>query len=242
MRCARRALPRPIADGLSWHAIGFENGVGFRIAQATLLTVLLLPCLAAAGQQPEDDRDREERATYSPITSSERAAWVGGEIASAGALSSAAFSSALAMRGRSPKEWPRTASGYGRRFADAQAAAAVSSSIEAGLGTLWGEDPRYARSARQEGWARVGHAVASVALARRRDGRRAVAWARFAGALSGSVIENAWLPPSAATRSRTSARVATNFAGQLAANLWIEFWPDLRRRLPLHSLRGDRRE
>jgi hypothetical protein len=61
--------------------------------------------------------------------------------------------------------------------------------------------------------------------------------------VSGSVIENAWLPPSAATRSRTTARVASNFAGQLAANLWTEFWPDLRRRLPLRSLRGaDRRE
>ena len=56
--------------------------------------------------------------------------------------------------------------------------------------------------------------------------------------MSGSVIENAWLPPSAGTHSRTTARVASNFAGQLAANLWTEFWPDLRRRLPLRSLRG----
>jgi hypothetical protein len=215
--------------------------VGFRIAQATLLTVVLLPCFAAAGQQQEDDR--EQRTTYSPITASERAAWIGGEVMSAGALSSAAFSSAWTMRGHSPKEWPRTASGYGRRFADAQATAAVSSSIEAGLGTMWGEDPRYARSGRHEGWARVGHAVTSVALSRWRNGRPAVVWARFAGTVSGSVIENAWLPPSAATRSRTTARVASNFAGQLAANLWTEFWPDLRRRLPLRSLRGaDRRE
>ena len=109
--------------------------MGFRIAQATLLTVVMLPCFAAAGQQQEDDR--EQRTTYSPITASERAAWISGEVVSAGALSSAAFSSAWTMKEHSPKEWPRTASGYGRRFADAQATAAVSSSIEAGLGTLW---------------------------------------------------------------------------------------------------------
>ena len=206
-----------------------------RIGAATLLTVVLIPSLAA-GQRPNEDV--QERATYSPITSSERAAWVAGEIASPGALSRAAFTSAWMTKGNSPKEWSRSARGYGRRFGDAQAATAISSSVEAGLGSLWGEDPRYFRSGRPERWARVRHAVASVALARRPDGRRAPAWGRFAGSVTGNVIENTWLPPSAATRSQTTARVATGFAGQLAANLWSEFWPDLRRRLPLRKLRG----
>ena len=40
-------------------------------------------------------------------------------------------------RGNWPKEWSRSARGYGRRFADVQAATAISSSIEAGLGSLW---------------------------------------------------------------------------------------------------------
>ena len=217
-----------------WFA--FMSRVEIRIGTATLLTVVLIPSLAAAGQRP--DEDREDRATYSPITSSERAAWVAGEIGSPGALSRAAFASAWMTRENWPKEWPRSARGYGRRFGDAQAATAISSSIEAGLGSLWGEDPRYFRSGRHERWARVRHAVASVALARRRDGHRAPAWGRFAGSLAGNVIENTWLPPSAATRPQTTARVATGFAGQLAANLWSELWPDLRRRLPLQRLRG----
>ena len=217
----------------------FRDRVDVRIGAATLLTVMLIPSLAAAGQRP--DEVREERATYSPITSSERTAWLAGEIASPGALSRAAFASAWMTKENCPKEWPRNARGYGRRFGDAQAATAISSSIEAGLGSFWGEDPRYFRSGRQERWARVRHAVASVALAHRRDGHRAPAWGRFAGSVAGNAIENAWLPPSAATRSRTTARVATGFAGRLAANLWSEFWPDLRRRLPLQRLRGVKR-
>ena len=217
-----------------WFAL--MRRVDLRIGAATLLTVVLVPSLAAAGQRPNEDS--EERATYSLITSSERAAWVAGEIASPGALSRAAFTSAWMTSGNWPKEWPRSARGYGRRFGDAQAATAISSSIEAGLGSLWGEDPRYFRSGRQERWARVRHAVASVALAHRRDGHRAPAWGRFAGSVAGNAIENAWLPPSAATRSQATARVAIGFAGQLAANLWSEFWPDLRRRLPLQRLRG----
>jgi hypothetical protein len=217
-----------------WFA--FTSRVDIRIGAAALLTVVLIPSLAAAGQRPNEDG--EERATYSPITSSERVAWVAGEIASPGALSRAAFTSAWMTRGNWPKEWPRSARGYGRRFGDAQAATAMSSSIEAGLGSLWGEDPRYVRSGGHERWARVRHAVTSVALARRRDGHRAPAWGRLAGSVAGNVIENTWLPPSATTRSQTTARVATGFAGQLAANLWSEFWPDVRRRLPLQRLRG----
>jgi hypothetical protein len=225
--------------GSKWHVVRFQSGVDIRVGVAIALAVVLIPSLAAAGQLPDEDRDA--RATYSPITSSERAAWVTGEIASPGALSRAAFTSAWLTIGNWPKEWPRSARGYGSRFGDAQATTAISSSIEAGLGSLWGEDPRYFRSGRHERWARVRHAVASVALARRGDGHRAPAWGRFAGSMAGNVIENTWLPPSAATRSQTTARVATGFAGQLAANLWSEFWPDLRRRLPLQRLRGVKR-
>jgi len=214
----------------------FTSFVDIRIGAATLLTVVLIPSLAAAGQRP--DEDDEQRATYSPITSSERAAWLAGEIASPGALSSAAFTSAWTTKENWPKEWPRSARGYSRRFGDAQAATAISSSIEAGLGSLWGEDPRYFRSGRYERWARVRHALAGVVLARRSDGHRAPAWGRFTGSVAGNVVENTWLPPSAATRSQTTARVATGLAGQLAANLWSEFWPDLRRRLPLKRLLG----
>ena len=209
-----------------------------RIGAATLLTAVLIPSLAAA-QRP--DEDREPHATYSPLTSSERAAWLAGEMASPGALSRVAFTSAWMTRENSPKEWSRSARGYGRRFGDAQAATAISSSIEAGLGSFWGEDPRYFRSGRRERWARIRHAVASVGLAYRRDGRRAPAWGRFAGSVAGNVIENTWLPPSAATRTQTTARVATGFAGQLAANLWCEFWPDLRQQLPLQRLFTRRR-
>jgi hypothetical protein len=227
------AKPRWVRGGMGF---AFTSFVDIRIGAATLLTVVLIPSLAAAGQRP--DEDDEQRGTYSPITSSERAAWLAGEIASPGALSSAAFTSAWTTKENWPKEWPRSARGYSRRFGDAQAATAISSSIEAGLGSLWGEDPRYFRSGRYERWARVRHALAGVVLARRSDGHRAPAWGRFTGSVAGNVVENTWLPPSAATRSQTTARVATGLAGQLAANLWSEFWPDLRRRLPLKRLLG----
>jgi hypothetical protein len=204
------------------------------IGAATLLALVLIPTIAT-GQSTDDGEESRER--YVPITSAQRVAWLAGETTSAGALSGAAFSSAWLTTGNWPKEWHQSLGGYGRRFGDAQAAAAISNSIEAGLGSLWGEDPRYFASGQRGHWARVRHAASSVALARRRDGHLAPAWGRFAGSVAASAIENTWLPPSASTRRQTATRVATGFAAQLALNLWTEFWPDLRHRLPLPALR-----
>jgi hypothetical protein len=225
--------------GWTWHAVRLSECVNWKSGAATLLTLLLLPGAVVAGQDP--GTQEEDRRPYSPISPDERAEWVTGETVSLGALGASAFTSAWTTTVRQPREWRQSAGGYGRRFADAQAATAISKSLEASLGSLWGEDPRYFRSAARGRWARVRHAMTSVALARRRDGRRAPAWGRLAGSLAGSAIENTWLPPSAATRTQTTVRVAAGFGGQLASNLWAEFWPDLRQRLP-HKLRRSHRD
>jgi hypothetical protein len=235
----KRANSAPNPDGLDVACGSLSRcRVGIRIGSPTLLAVVLIPSLAAAGQRL--DEDREERATYS------RSPPPSAPPGSPARSHRPARSAGLPSPARGRRERTLRGSGRGARVVTAAASLthrlrpAISSSLEAGLGSFWGEDPRYFRSGRPERWARVRHAVASVALAHRRDGHRAPAWGRFAGNVAGNVIENTWLPPSAATRSRTTARVATGVAGQLAANLWSEFWPDLRRRLPLRRLRGVR--
>ena len=77
-----------------------------------------------------------------------------------------------------PKEWPQSLRGYGRRFGDVQAATAISSSIEAGLGSFWGEDPRYIPSGRKGIWPRARYAIKTVFLAQGRDGQLRPAWGR----------------------------------------------------------------
>ena len=42
-----------------------------------------------------------------------------------------------------PKEWGRSWSGAGKRYLAREADVAISNTMEAGLGALWGEDPRY---------------------------------------------------------------------------------------------------
>ena len=171
---------------------------------------------------------------YVPITAAGRVKWVVQSAASLSSLGLGAVGSAWLTADNWPKEWHRTGTGFGRRYLDSQGSAAVSSAIEVGLGMAWGEDPRYLRSGRHGVRTRLRYSLMAVALAPRRDGRLAPAWGRLSGDLLGNAIENSWLPPSGRTRDQTVTRVANAALDRLAANLWAEFWPDVRQRLRRH--------
>ena len=132
---------------------------------------------------------------------------------------------------RIPDEWSRSAFGFRERYLEREADVAISNTIEAGLGALWGEDPRYIRAPRGSARSRFAYALKTVVLAPRADGQLKPAWGRFAGNVFNNVIENAWLPPSMTTPGQTALRSANGMLGRLAGNLWDEFWPDIRTRL-----------
>lgn len=130
-----------------------------------------------------------------------------------------------------PSEWDRSWSGAGKRYAHREADVAISNTIEAGLGALWGEDPRYIPSGRRGIGPRARYAIKTAFLAQRRDGRLAPAWGRYAGNVVNNLIENAWLPPSATTPAQTITRSVLGLLSRLGGNAWEEFWPDVRRHL-----------
>ena len=127
----------------------------------------------------------------------------------------------------SPEEWGRGASGIARRYAQREADVAISNTIEAGLGALWGEEPRYIRSGRKGIWPRARYAMKTVFLTQRRDGSLKPAWGRFAGNTVNNLIENTWLPPSVTTPGQTALRSGLGMLGRLGGNAWEEFWPDV---------------
>ena len=130
-----------------------------------------------------------------------------------------------------PAEWERTWNGFGKRYLQREADVAISNSIEAGLGTIWGEEPRYVRSGRRGIGSRARYAIKTAFVTQRRDGRLAPAWGRYAGNTINNVIENAWLPPSATTGGQTILRCALGLLTRIGGNAWEEFWPDVARRL-----------
>jgi len=203
-----------------------------------LMTALGLVCPAgAAAQQPESTEPPAAAAVVSqpltptptPIDGQQRVNWIVSGSIGPGSLGVGAFASVCQTGWNTPHEWGRTWSGLGKRYLAREADVTISNSIEAGLGAIWGEDPRYISAPRRSVGSRIGYAAKTVLLAPRRDGRLAPAWGRYAGNTLNNVIENAWLPPSMTTPNQTVVRCASGLLGRLIGNLWDEFWPDLRK-------------
>ncbi len=126
-----------------------------------------------------------------------------------------------------PEEWGRGGSGIAKRYAERMADVAMSNVIEAELGALWGEDPRYVRSGRKGFWPRTRYVLKTIVLAQRRDGSLKPAWSRYAANTVNNVIENSWLPPSQTTGGQTALRSGLGLLSYGAGNAFEEFWPDL---------------
>lgn len=168
---------------------------------------------------------------YVPVTTPQRADWiVDGAIGRKSLFVVGPLATAWQTGFNTPEEWGRGAAGIARRYAQREADVAISNTIEAGLGALWGEDPRYIRSGRKGIWPRARYAIKTVFLTQRRDGSLKPAWGRYAGNTLDNLIENTWLPPSVTTPGQTALRSGMGMLGRLGGNAWEEFWPDVVRR------------
>lgn len=179
--------------------------------------------LGAAAQQSSPD-------PYTPITDAQRGKWIVEGSVGLRSLSVGVFTSSLLTAMNSPNEWHRSWSGFGKRYGNREANVTMSNSIEAGLGALWGEDPRYIRSGRGGVWPRIGRAAKSSVMARGRDGRLRPAWARYAGTVTSNLVANNWLPPSVTSAGDMPWRISLSVLGRLTGNAFEEFWPDVRQR------------
>lgn len=206
-----------------------------RRAAFLLVTLGYLPRPASA-QPPAPTapagQPREVTAiSYVPIDRSQRLSWiVGGTVGPRSLLVVGPLATVWQTAFNQPSEWQRTWSGTGRRYLHREADVAISNTIEAGLGALWGEEPRYIPSGRRGIGARARYAIKTAFVVQRPDGHLAPAWGRLAGNTVNNLIENAWLPPSATTPGQTLLRSALGFVSRLGGNAWEEFWPDVRRR------------
>jgi hypothetical protein len=170
-------------------------------------------------------------ASYTPVTSAERVHWIVDGTVGRMSLGVGVLSATWSTAWNTPDEWGRTASGFGKRYAAREADVAISNTLEAGLGAIWGEDPRYIRAPRGPVRSRFLYAMKTVVLAPRRDGHLAPAWGRYAANTVNNLIENTYLPPSVTTVGQTTIRSVSGFASRALGNLWEEFWPDIKKRL-----------
>jgi hypothetical protein len=101
--------------------------------------------------------------------------------------------------------------------------------MEAELGALWGEDPRYHRAPTREFKGRVWHSIKTAFIAYDRQGDPMPAYARLIAVSGSNALSNTWRPDSQRTAGETMGRIGYGFLGRLTSNAFAEFWPDVKK-------------
>jgi len=122
--------------------------------------------------------------------------------------------------------------GFAERYGVSVATNAVSNAMEAGLGAVWREDPRYRRDGDGVSFkSRLGHVVKWTVVAPDRNGELRPAYARFIAFTSSSFISNAWREPGDTDPEHSLGRIGLGLLGRMGSNAFDEFWPDTKRKL-----------
>lgn len=169
---------------------------------------------------------QERLADYTPITPAGRVRWVFKNTFGYRSLTLGIIYSGIQTARNKPEEWGPGWEGFGKRFGTRQATQLIGSSVEASVGALWGEDPRYFHSWRKGFWPRANYAAKMTFFSYRRDGSTGFAYARAIGISAGKAISSTWYPPTDNDWQDTMSRIGISYLGRFLANLWYEFTPE----------------
>jgi hypothetical protein len=216
---------------------------------AVLCAAIFSGSLAASGQTSEPRQTRSDQTTeltqsghpsllrppetesldapYHAIEHRERLRWfltntVGPEHLAGGVISSA-FGTAIDR----PREYGPGWGGFADRFGMRLTGVSTGNAMEAGIGALWGEDPRYFRAPGEPFKARLRNVIRLTFLARRPDAGFAPAYARFIAVSGNNFLSNTWRADSEANNHDAVLRTLEGIAGRMAGNAFEEFWPDV---------------
>jgi hypothetical protein len=170
--------------------------------------------------------------TYYPITPGESLRWFLTSTIGPAHMAGVAVVSAAGTAVDHPGEYGPHWEGWANRFGMGMAGSATGNAMEAGVGLLLREDPRYFRVPQQAFGARVGNVARLTFLARNESGRSEPAYARYIGIVGSNFLSNTWRVPSEANAKDALLRSAEGIAGRMAAHAFKEFWPDVKKYLP----------
>ena len=125
-----------------------------------------------------------------------------------------------------PKEYGPHWGGYADRYGMRLTGISTGNAMEAGLGAIWGEDPRYFQSKNRTIQGRIGNAMRMTFLARQRDGSYGPAYARYIATPGNNFLSNTWRADSEANSKDAALRTLWGFLGRMGGNAFQEFWPD----------------
>ena len=170
------------------------------------------------------------QAPYEYITPKQRVQWAMTETFGPESLLVGGWSAGIGTARDHPPEYGPHWEGFAKRYGIRFSGVATSNAMEAGLGALWGEDPRYVRNPLLPFKRRIGNVFLFSLMARNRHGQLMPAYARYIAIPGNNFLSNTWRVSSDATTRAALARTGYGIAGDICGNAWNEFWPDVKRR------------
>lgn len=173
---------------------------------------------------------------YHPVTPKQRVTWF--VVSTAGPTSllfTGPLSAGLGTARDAPPEYGPHWEGFAKRYGMRLTGVSVGNAMEAGLGAIWGEDPRYFRSPRRGFGNRVLYVIKASFAAPYGDGQWHPAYARYIGIVGNNFLSNTWRVPSENTTGKASLRCAYGVAAEIGSNALLEFWPDVTRKVFHHK-------
>ena len=168
---------------------------------------------------------------YQPITGGQRVRWVIKSTIGPQSLAAGVVSAGWGTIFNSPPEYGTNFDGFAKRYGMRLTGVSTGNAIEASLGFVWSEDPRYFVSPDRKFMRRVSHAADLTFRARRADGKLYPAYARYVGNVGNNFLSNTWRVDSESTVESALTRTFLGFAGKFGSNVFEEFWPDVRTQL-----------
>jgi hypothetical protein len=198
--------------------------------------VWLLAAMSASAQTGSDapaatrSFGNDRSVNYQPARGRDRAKWF--LVSTVGPLSllaagpiSAGFGTAM----NRPKEYGPHWEGFGARYGMRLTGVSTGNAMEASLGALWGEDPRYFPSPRRGFGTRVSYVIRTTFVAPHADGTWHPAYARYIGNVGNNFLSNTWRVDSENGVGSALVRCVFGVVGRMSGNAFAEFWPDVRK-------------
>ena len=147
-----------------------------RYGHRQLLCILFLSILGVAATAQTDESDLRDEAVDAPsaayrgITGKQRVRWSVKGTIGLESLGLGILTAGQATAQNDPHEYGPHWDGFGKRYGMRLTGVATEHAMEAGLGALWGEDPRYFRSDDGAYRERIKHVIVSTFAAYQADG------------------------------------------------------------------------
>ena len=169
------------------------------------------------------------QAPYEPLSGKQRVLWAARETFGPESWLVGVWTAGIGTARDKPEEYGPHWEGFAKRYGMRFSGIAASNTIEAGLGAIWGEDPRYVRNPNLPFKRRVGNVFWLSFTARNRQGKLMPAYARYIAIPGNNFLSNTWRVSSEATTNQALARTGYGMLSEIAGNAWKEFWPDVKR-------------